>query len=72
METVISIAAFIVLFIVFRTFVLWYWRMNEVADALNEINVNIAKLAGVKPLQKKAAEEKPSPKFKKSKHSDWQ
>jgi len=75
-SAVFVVAIFVVVFIVFRSFILWYWRMNEVADTLNEINANIAKLAGVEPLPKKVNKSKkankPKPDFKRSKNSDWQ
>jgi len=46
MEILIALVVSVVLFLVFRVFVLWYWRINEMADTLSEINKNIAKLAG--------------------------
>lgn len=45
MEILIPIAIFIVVFLVFREVVLWYFRINEMADTLQEINRNIARLA---------------------------
>lgn len=46
MEIIIAALVFIVLFLIFRALVLWYWRINEIADTLGEINKNIAKLVG--------------------------
>ena len=44
MEMFYGIIAFIVLFIVLRAFFLWYWRINELVDATNNINQNLEKL----------------------------
>ena len=61
MEVAVALVVFIVLFLVFRVFVLWYWRVNEIANTLSEINKNIAKLAGeeaiAKPQENPAATE---------------
>lgn len=53
MEVIVAVVIFIVLFLIFRAMVLWYWRINEIADTLGEINKNIAKLAGA-PIKTEA------------------
>lgn len=45
MEIIVTMVVFVVLFLIFRALILWYWRINEMADTLHEINRNIAKLA---------------------------
>jgi len=51
MEILIPLAILIVVFLVFLVFrevVLWYFRINEMADTLKEINKNISRLANEK------------------------
>lgn len=45
MEIIIAIIIFIALFLIFRAVVLWYFRINEMAEAILEINKNIARMA---------------------------
>lgn len=51
MEAIVAMVIFVILFLIFRAFVLWYWRINEMADTLHEISLNIAKLANSQPTR---------------------
>ncbi|MCJ8320291.1 MAG: hypothetical protein MJK12_11705 [Colwellia sp.] len=45
-EQLVTLLAFVVAiilsFLILRAFVLWYWRVGEMVDSLNEINKNIS------------------------------
>jgi len=45
MELIIYLVILIVLFLIFRAVVLWYFRINEMADTLLEINRTLAQIA---------------------------
>jgi len=34
---IIGILVFVFLFLIFRVIILWYWRINDVADSLKQI-----------------------------------
>jgi hypothetical protein len=38
MEIIISIAVVVILFLIFRAFVLWYWRVTETIELLQDIS----------------------------------
>ena len=42
----ISIAGF--LFLIFRNVILWYWRINDVADSLEDIAESLKKISNIK------------------------
>jgi hypothetical protein len=45
MEALVAIAVLITLFLIFRAFVLWYWRVNESIELLKGINEKLDRLA---------------------------
>jgi len=51
MEMLYGIVFAIVLFLVFRAFVLWYWRVNELVDTANNINNNLEKILALNGLE---------------------
>jgi hypothetical protein len=46
MEAIVVLALTIVLFLVFRAIVLWYWRVNEALTLLKSIDEKLGRLAG--------------------------
>ena len=51
--TAVAIAAiWIVLFLIFRAIVLWYWRINEGITLLKSINEKLDRIAGNTPESK--------------------
>jgi len=40
-QFLIGVAVVIVLFLIFRTFVLWYWKINKIVKLLEEIAGNL-------------------------------
>jgi len=48
---ILSIVAFLFIFLLLREFNLWYWRINEKIDLLIEINSNLKKI--IDPNQEK-------------------
>ena len=45
MDLIFYLIILIILFIIFRAVVLWYFRINEMADTLLEINRTLAQIA---------------------------
>jgi hypothetical protein len=46
---VVAAAIWIVLFLIFRAIVLWYWRINEGIALLKSINDKLDRIAGNAP-----------------------
>ena len=49
METLVALAVLILLFLIFRAFVLWYWRVNESVELLKGINEKLERLLAQRP-----------------------
>jgi hypothetical protein len=45
----IAVAVWIVLFLVFRVVVLWYWKVNKAIDLLQQINEKLGRMAAGAP-----------------------
>jgi hypothetical protein len=41
----VAIAIWIVLFLVFRVVVLWYWKVNKLLEQLQQINEKLGRIA---------------------------
>jgi hypothetical protein len=41
---VVALAVLIVMFLIFRAIVLWYWRVNESVELLKSINEKLERL----------------------------
>ncbi|HEY2679183.1 MAG TPA: hypothetical protein VGI65_19610 [Steroidobacteraceae bacterium] len=46
---VITVAIAIVVFLVFRAIVLWYWRVNEAVELLKSIDEKLGRMNGASP-----------------------
>ena len=46
---VVAVVIWIVLFLIFRAIVLWYWRVNEGIALLKSINEKLDRIAGNAP-----------------------
>jgi hypothetical protein len=46
---VVAAAIWIILFLIFRAIVLWYWRVNEGIALLKSINEKLDRIAGNTP-----------------------
>jgi hypothetical protein len=49
LAAVVIAAIWIVLFLIFRAIVLWYWRINEGIALLKSIDEKLARIAGNTP-----------------------
>jgi hypothetical protein len=45
----VAVAIWIVLFLIFRAIVLWYWRVNEGIALLKSISEKLGRIAGSTP-----------------------
>jgi len=43
LTSLFSILVMILIFLLFRSIVLWYWRLNEIAELLKQIEKNTRK-----------------------------
>ncbi len=46
MEGLVVVVVFVLLFLIFRAFVLWYWRVNESVELLKSIDAKLGELVG--------------------------
>jgi hypothetical protein len=46
MDPVVGLAILVVLFLIFRAIVLWYWRVNEQIALLRSIDEKLGRMAG--------------------------
>ena len=46
-----TISILVVLFLLFRQVVCWYWKINEIVRLLEETNANLRLLAGTRATQ---------------------
>ena len=49
MDAVVAIVVLVVLFLIFRAIVLWYWRVNESVELLDGINEKPQRLVAQRP-----------------------
>ena len=49
MDAVVAIVVLVVLFLIFRAIVLWYWCVNESVELLKGINDKLERLVGQRP-----------------------
>lgn len=45
--SLISIAIFVALFLLFRAVILWYWKINELVRLLADIKLNTSRLVAI-------------------------